>query len=274
MNLITTRTRRAFRETLVGEYLAAIEELFEDEGFRPGPPPGDSVSGQRRRLVESYYAAVDWNSPEDTARMLRVMETAIHRMMTEGRDSEAEHIESLLKLDGFVRDERGALQPQTLVALPEGVLANLPDVSSIRYHLDRLAATTQADPEAAIGAAKELIESTAKLTLDALGQPWSDTSDLPELVRQAQKALALHPEVIAPDVKGATYIKGILGGLTAVAVGVAQLRNLYGTGHGKRSRHTGIRPRHAHLAVGAATVYCRMMLETLDDPDAPWHRKV
>jgi hypothetical protein len=30
------------------------------------------------------------------------------------------------------------------------------------------------------------------------------------------------------------------------------------------------RPWHARLAVSAATTWCNVMLDTLDDPDAPW----
>lgn len=35
--------------------------------------------------------------------------------------------------------------------------------------------------------------------------------------------------------------------------GVAELRNHYGTGHGKAAGTKGLQPRHAKLAVGGAT---------------------
>ena len=41
------------------------------------------------------------------------------------------------------------------------------------------------------------------------------------------------PKNISDDVKGAKSIKAILGNLKAIAQGVAELRNLYGSGHGK-----------------------------------------
>lgn len=60
--LLSPRTRRAFREHLVGLPLRAIQDLFENEGLQPGQG-SPAVTGQRRSLVERYYAAVDWTSP-------------------------------------------------------------------------------------------------------------------------------------------------------------------------------------------------------------------
>ena len=276
MSRITDRTQRALREALVaGDTVAGIADLFQDEGFKPADEPRKAVNGQRRELVERYYALINWNSPEQTARALRVFESAISRLgQNSYLEQQVHEIERFLTLDGFSRDDRGRLDPAETVVLPSDSLTNLKDPSSIRQHLDRLAGTMDSDPEGAIGTAKELIESTAKLVLDTLGQEWSDNSDLPDLVRQAQKALLLHPDAVAPDRRGATSIKAILGGLTAVSIGVAEVRNLYGTGHGRRGRHPGLKPRHAHLAVGAATVYCRLILETLDDPEAPWQARI
>ena len=56
--LVSLRTRRAFREYLVDWPLRAIEDLFGNEGLRPGQG-SPTVTGQRRSLVERYYAAVD-----------------------------------------------------------------------------------------------------------------------------------------------------------------------------------------------------------------------
>jgi hypothetical protein len=57
-----------------------------------------------------------------------------------------------------------------------------------------------------------------------------------------------------------------------VAIGVAELRNQYGTGHGDSRPRTGLGPRHAHLAVNAAFMWCQLLLDTLVDPDAPWRK--
>jgi hypothetical protein len=72
-------------------------------------------------------------------------------------------------------------------------------------------------------------------------------------------------------VKGADTIVRILGGLTNIPSGLAELRNAgYGTGHGQSRRISGIKERHAELAARAAITYSSFMLDTIDDPDAPW----
>ncbi|MDQ1396612.1 MAG: hypothetical protein QOG64_1871, partial [Acidimicrobiaceae bacterium] len=57
--------------------------------------------------------------------------------------------------------------------------------------------------------------------------------------------------------------KRVLSNLSQLAVGVAELRNQFGPDHGRTTAVVGLGPRHAHLAVGAASTYCRMLLETL-----------
>lgn len=152
-------------------------------------------------------------------------------------------------------------------------LSALSDPGAIEDHLRRVQLSVVADPGHAIGVAKELIESTAKLVLEALGEPFDDRADVPTLVKQAQSALALHPNTLAPTTKGAESVRRILAGLSSIALGLAELRNLYGTGHGKAQRVAGLGPRHAQLAVDAASTYCRALLATLADPSAPWRRR-
>ena len=51
--------------------------------------------------------------------------------------------------------------------------------------------------------------------------------------------------------KGAEMVKRVLSNLATIVQGVAELRGLYGTGHGKDGKARGLQPRHARLAVGA-----------------------
>ncbi len=106
--------------------------------------------------------------------------------------------------------------------------------------------------------------------MDRLQVDYGSAPKLPELVRLAQKELGVHPEAIAPDKEGYDTIRVILGSLAQVAIRVNDLRRPYGTGHGRPERPSGLRVRHARLAVGGAAVYCRFLLDTLEDPDAPW----
>lgn len=91
--------------------------------------------------------------------------------------------------------------------------------SSIREHLDRIAASTDTDPGVAISGAKALIEATTKLVLNDLGEEYDEKADVPVLVKAAQKALMLHPETLAPTKPGADITKRLLSNLSQLAVG-------------------------------------------------------
>ena len=109
--------------------------------------------------------------------------------------------------------------------------------------------------------------------LEELGKEYDSKADVPELVKLAQKALWLHPTQVAPTAKGAETTKRILSNLSQLAIGVAELRNEYGPDHGRTAPIVGLGHRQVHLAVAAATVFCRLLLETLEDPNAPWRTK-
>ena len=50
--------------------------------------------------------------------------------------------------------------------------------------------------------------------------------------------------------------------IAAVAQGVAELRNLFGTGHGPDGQPKCLQPRHARLAAGAAATLATFLIET------------
>jgi len=136
----------------------------------------------------------------------------------------------------------------------------LRDPSSIEEHLARI---NPNDPSQAISSCKSLIEATIKHVLEELGEPYDERANLPALTRQVQMSLKVHPDTIAPTVKGRDTIVRILGSLSQVSVGVAELRNEYGIDHGRTRSSRGLGPRHAGLAFGAAQTLCRFLLETL-----------
>jgi hypothetical protein len=117
-------------------------------------------------------------------------------------------------------------------------------------------------PHVAIGLAKELIETCCKSILDELAVGYDRTWDLIKLMKETTKHMKLTPNDIPDEIKAATSIKQILGSLSAVAQGIGELRNEYGSGHGKDGTFIGLQPRHAKLAVGAASTLAIYLLET------------
>jgi hypothetical protein len=266
-DLVPRRTRREVQEHLVGFVLREIDGFFEDERFAPGPDD-PSVGGARRSRVAQYYVLIDWKSPTQVRRYLNVVQAILANTALDYRTS----IVTALRHDGYDVDEECRITGGNIVLAPELPVGALTDPSAIREHLDRIASTMDADPAAAISGAKALIESTTKLVLDELGEPYDPKADVAELAKAAQKALRLHGSALAPTAKGAETVKRILSNLSQLAIGVVELRNEYGVDHGRSAPVVGLGHRQVHLAVGAATVYCRLLLETLEDPNAPWRR--
>ncbi|WP_157152646.1 abortive infection family protein [Cellvibrio sp. BR] len=64
------------------------------------------------------------------------------------------------------------------------------------------------------------------------------------------------------EVKASDSIKRLLKNLADITYGVAELRNSYGTGHGKNAKSRGLSSRHAKLAVGAASTLAIFLIET------------
>ena len=266
--LISRRTRREFQEHLVGFVLRQIDGYFQDEGFAPGEDD-PNVVGQRRGLVASYYNGIDWHSPRQVRRVLNVYQ---HILL----DTEPQYRQKLidyLRLDGYTVDDGCRISGDLSAAATDLPVGALSDPSAIREHMARINDSMDRDPAAAISGAKALIESTTKLVLEELQCEYDAKADVPELVKRAQKALMLHPSQIAPTAKGAESIKRILSNLSQLAIGVAELRNEYGPDHGRSTATVGLGHRQVHLAVGSASVYCRLLLETLEDPKAPWKKR-
>lgn len=117
-------------------------------------------------------------------------------------------------------------------------------------------------PELAIGTAKDLIETICQTILTERKIEADKNWDLLQLLKQTTKQLSLTPEGIPDEAKAAKTIKSILGSLTTVVQGIGELRNQYGSGHGKKATFKGLTARHAKLSVGAASTLAIFLLET------------
>ncbi len=253
-----------------------IDTAFRDEGF--SPVDSDALNGDssvRRKRTQEYLNAVDWTKPAEVERALRAFE----RLLVDVRPDDI--YGSSKAWDGFVRNmqhdgyevtDAGHVNP--VGSAPwwdSGILAALRSPEAIVDQLERIRTGLGSDPALAVGSAHDLIESTAKTVLSERGIAWNDRKDdLPALVNRAQDALGLRAVTAAAGPDGSEQVRRILGASTSIAIGVGELRNRYGTGHGRHGQ-SGLKPRHARLAVHAAMTWCLLMLDTLQDSDAPWH---
>lgn len=126
----------------------------------------------------------------------------------------------------------------------------------------RMEAAVEDDPSLAIGTAKELFETCCKTILAERGKTIPGSPDIPALSKETFKTLQLVADGIPDSARGAEVIKRLLNNLGTVGIGIAELRNLYGTGHGKSATASGLSPRHAKLAVGAVATLTTFLFET------------
>jgi len=138
------------------------------------------------------------------------------------------------------------------------------DADYLTQQITRMEGAIECDPELAIGTAKELVETCCSTVLIALGTQPDKSWDLPRLVKETAKTLQLTPDDVRPTAPGAETIRRVLGNLGSIVAGIAELRNQYGTGHGKPLGSGGLGPRHARLAVGAASTFAVFLFETYE----------
>jgi hypothetical protein len=160
----------------------------------------------------------------------------------------------------FVGRDIGRLQTPGIAAAREALA--IADLGYVAQQITRMESSVVNDPGLAIGTAKELVETCCKTILEERGVAFSKNADIPELVKLAVKELDLTPANIPDQAKAADTIKRLLSNLATITQGVAELRNHYGTGHGKAAGAKGLQARHARLAVGAASTLAVFLAET------------
>ena len=142
------------------------------------------------------------------------------------------------------------------------------DTSYVLQQITRMEAAVENDPGLAIGTAKELVETVCKTILKERNIKLTGNENLPKLVKATAKELKLTPSDIADDAKASDSIKRLLSNLATITNGVAELRNSYGTGHGKEAKSRGLTSRHAKLAVGSASTLAIFLVETHNEQSA------
>ncbi|WP_186252103.1 abortive infection family protein [Burkholderia gladioli] len=141
-------------------------------------------------------------------------------------------------------------------------VADALDAGWMAKEIQRLENAVDRDPALAIGTAKELVESCCKTILTKRGVAFTKSEDLGDLTKKLSKELQLVPEGVSDEAKGADNIRHILRNLTQLTNHLAQLRGLYGTGHGRDGQYRGLQPRHARLAVASAVAFIDFVAET------------
>jgi len=269
--LISAKVRTEFREYFVSTTLAVIDDAFRAEGFSADLSHDPQVGGQRRTLVEQYYSTVDWTAVSEVSRVLRVFEAVLVDLDLEAESDgynanwakeTAVALRRWLARDG-IKEKDGRLHLPGHDSIDD-TLTSI-DAPELHRQIDRMRVAVDEDPGLAIGTAKELVETVCKTVLTERGITVQKSWDTPRLVKETRKALELLPADIDDAARGAETIQRLLSNLGSITNGLAELRNLYGTGHGKHGDAKGVHPRHARLAVGSASTLAIFLLETHEE---------
>lgn len=154
-------------------------------------------------------------------------------------------------------------EPTPVVSLEQiEAAAVIHDVVELNKHAGRIRRGIIEDPEQAIGSAKELLETVLKTVIGDHNLRPSD--DIPALLKKARTELDLDPNAPGGTSPAADSLRRTLSSLGQVVVGVAEVRNLYGTGHGRSKSHE-LEIAHSRLVVNAAVSIATFLLEVWQD---------
>ncbi len=195
-----------------------------------------------------------WHVESDRT-VAKVLDRLIDRVVEKGR-SEGDNL--VVECRRIVRRLRG--DNAGLDDLME--IGTLQSLSQVESAVHRIREAVSKDPALAIGSAKDLVETVCKTILGESAIGRSEVRKFHSLLRATLKELDLIPEGVPESRRGKKVIQGILGSLGTVGNGVAELRNLYGTGHGRHGAAGGLQERHAKLAVGAMATLAVFLFET------------
>jgi hypothetical protein len=118
------------------------------------------------------------------------------------------------------------------------------------------------DTDLAIGTAKELLETTCKSILRQKEMNINSSWTLPQLLKATTNSLDFRPKEADDPDKAEKAIKQLLGGISSIVQGVGELRNGYGTGHGKDADFKGLELKYAKLLVGVVSEIAIFYLAT------------
>lgn len=142
------------------------------------------------------------------------------------------------------------------------IAADALDSGWMRDEIERVENVIDTDPALVIGTAKDLLESCCKTILTERGVSLNNSDNLPKLTRALMNELRLVPDGIPDKTKGAEKIRIILSNLSSLTQHMAELRGLYGSGHGRDRKYKGLEPRHARLAFASAVAFIDFVTET------------
>lgn len=227
----------------------------------------NSITGSRVPFTEDLLNQIN-HGKDGFKRIVSITETLLDPRDYVGHedklDNVVNHLNEYLKYDGFELTRIGT----TYRLVETGGTASVTEIfgsttlslPNVKADFDRALSSIESDPAGATTSACSTLESVAKSILDGLGKPYPREQSIQPLVSAILRELTL-----APDQYSETEIKRILGGLVNIPAAIGVLRTRYGDAHGKGTEFAQLLPRHARLAVNAASTIGLFLIEVYLD---------
>ena len=265
-NLISSGTRVDFREALTSFTLQQIRDIFAAGEFEPNLQHQPTVSGERRTLVEQYFANIDLANQKHIKRLLAVFEELIFRLgkasdwdAIQAQQVTINNLESRMMRDGF-SFENGRFVSSSLTAhvLETPSIIAL-TAKSIAEHIEKARTKiAEKDCAGAITNAYTLVEEFLKEILRQTGTSFKENEgDIRSLYNSVSDTLNLNPK--GENLEG--HLRTILQGLKSVIAGLYDVANKASDRHARKYNPA---EHHAKLAVNAALAVCEFILDSYE----------
>lgn len=153
-------------------------------------------------------------------------------------------------------DGNGTLQEQ------KKAIRQYLDGEYIQQRLSLMHRTVHTQTDVAIGLAKELLETTCQSILHQKGHPIDKEWSVNRLLKETVGTLDFTSKGANEPQKAEASIKQVLAGLNTTVQGITELRNSYGSGHGKVADFKGLEPKYAKFIVSVVGEVCLLLLAT------------
>lgn len=221
----------------------------------------DELGGRRRARAQVWLERIDWTSNPPTG-LFDSLGRLAHLVASAPSGASHESLVQGLNLALAHQDLR--LDMSNCRVAPIGLSLSLPnDLPGVQLELARVEAWHEGgDLLAVVGAAKNLVEATAKVVLNELDIPVNTTDSVAQLVSRAHEALGLAADAALPKA-----LRTVLGSSSKVATSLGDLRNATAgsVGHGTDSPADWVKPAHARLVADCAVAWSRFILATFED---------
>jgi len=218
----------------------------------------DAVQGHHRLL-----RSLNWGDPDYPQNIIDVLEQIARK------PEKLVRIAEFIKLEEWLERRREDLYQELYSDdEPSRLLDENPldtDTFDLSKQLKRIYVALEEDPELALGTTKEMVETVLKTILNGKIENLDDL-DMPQLIKAIPKHIKLIPEDVEQANQANDTVKRTLNNLGQIVIGITELRNAYGTGHGKLKNESGLKSYHARLVVNAGVTLAKFLIEVYNDP--------